>query len=84
MSAEPAESAGLPNVIQVGGEKAVVVPYDEYIVLAALKRRAAPEEIDEAWTDAWITEHEAWKAAGRPGGTIPHEEVRAELLGGSR
>jgi len=43
-----------------------------------------PEEIEDAEIDAAIAEHEAWKAAGRPGGTIPHEIVMAELLGDGR
>jgi hypothetical protein len=30
--------------------------------------------------DAAIAEHEAWEAAGSPGGTIPHEEAMAYLL----
>ena len=51
-------------------------------MLAALRNRASAEEIAEAETDAAIAEHEAWKAAGRPGGTIPHEVAMTELLGG--
>jgi len=34
--------------------------------------------------DAAIAEHEAWKAAGRPGGTVSHEAAMAELLGGGQ
>ena len=34
-----------------------------------------------AGIDTAITEHEAWKAAGRPGGTVPHEQVMDELSG---
>ncbi len=41
------------------------------------------EEIEEAEFDAAIAEHEAWKAAGRPGAKS-HEEFMAELLGDSR
>jgi hypothetical protein len=70
------------EVIHLGGEAAAVVPVDEYRLLKALKDRASAEEIEDAWMDAAIAEHEAWEAAGRPGGTIPHEEVRTELLGG--
>jgi hypothetical protein len=33
---------------------------------------------------AAIAEHEAWKTAGRPGGTVPHEQVAAELLRAGR
>jgi len=39
------------------------------------------EELEEAEIDAAIAKHEAWKAAGRAGGTIPHEAAAAELLG---
>ena len=70
------------EVIHQGGETAAIVPLDEYRVLKALKDRASAEEIEEAWMDAAIAEHEAWETAGRPGGTIPHAEVVAELLGG--
>lgn len=41
-----------------------------------------PAEIEEAEIDAAFAEHEAWKAAGRPGGTVSHEAAMAELLGG--
>jgi hypothetical protein len=36
----------------------------------------------EAEIDAAIAEHEAWKAAGRPG-LKSHEEFMAEVCGGS-
>jgi hypothetical protein len=62
----------------------VVVPLHEYRVLATLRERASAEEIEEAEIEAAIAEHEAWKAAGRPGGTIPHEAAVAELLGGGQ
>jgi len=68
-------------MIRLGGETAVVVPLDEYRLLAALRERASAAEIEEAEIDAAIAEHEAWKAAGRPGGTISHEAAMAELLG---
>ena len=82
MSAGPAESGDDHDVIHLGGETAVVVPLHEYGMLAALRKRASADEIAEAEIDAAIAEHEAWKAAGRPGGTIPHEVAMAELLGG--
>ena len=69
-------------MIHLGGETAVVVPLQEYGMLAALRKRASAEEIGEAEIDAAIAEHEAWKAAGRPSGTISHEVAMAELLGG--
>ena len=82
MSAGPAESGDDHDVIHLGGETAVVVPLQEYGMLAALRKRASAEEIAEAEIDAAIAEHEAWKAAGRPGDTISHEVAMAELLGG--
>jgi hypothetical protein len=82
MSLRPAECGDDHDVIHLGGETAVVVPLHEYGMLAALRKRASAEEIAEAEIDAAIAEHEAWKAAGRPGGTIPHEVAMAELLGG--
>ena len=84
MSARPEEHGGSHDVIHLGGETAVVVPLDEYRTLAALRDRASADEIEEAEIDAAIAEHEAWKAAGRPGGTISHEAAIAELLGGGQ
>jgi hypothetical protein len=72
------------DVIHLGGETAVVVPLQEYRMLTALKELASAVEIEEAEINAAIAEHEAWKAAGRPGGTIPHEAAMAELLGGGQ
>ena len=82
MSAWPAECGDDHDVIHLGGEAAVVVPLHEYGMLAALRKRASAEEIAEAEIDAAIAENEAWKAAGRPGGAIPHAVAMAELLGG--
>ena len=84
MSARPEEHGGGHDVIHLGGETAVVVPLHEYRMLATLRERASAKEIEEAEIDAAIAEHEAWKAAGRPGGTIPHEAAVAELLGGGQ
>jgi len=84
MSAEPAERTEQHQMIRLGGEDAVIVPMDEYRLLAALRKRATQQELDDASMDAAIAEHEAWEDAGRPGGTIPHEVVAAELLGGAR
>ena len=84
MSASPDERSGGHDVIHLGGETAVVVPLDEYRMLAALRERASAGEIEEAEIDAAIAEHEAWKAAGRPGGTLSHEAAMAELLGGGQ
>jgi hypothetical protein len=60
-----------------------VVPVHEYHTLKALRDRASAEQVEEAEIDAAIAEHEAWKAAGRPG-LKSHEEFMAEVLGGSR
>jgi hypothetical protein len=84
MSAWSAEQSDDHDMIHLGGETAVVVPLPEYRMLAALREHASAEEIEEAEIDAAIAEHEAWKAAGRPGGTISHEVVMAELLGDGR
>lgn len=83
MTAQPDSSPGGHEQIHLGGETAVIVPLDEYRVLAALRDRATPEDVEEAAFEAAVAEHEAWKAAGRPGGTVPHETVMAELLGGA-
>lgn len=80
MSAQQPEHDG-HSVIRLGAETAVVVPIDEYRTLAALRDRATAEDVEDAAFDAAIAEHEAWKAAGRPGGTIPHVAAMAELLG---
>lgn len=68
------------SLIELGGEAAVVVPLEEYRLLSALRDRAGDDEIEQAWMDAAIAEHEAWKSAGRPGGTVPHPVAAAELL----
>jgi hypothetical protein len=67
------------DVIHLGGETAVVVPLNEYRMLTALRKHASAEDLEQAEIDAVIAENEAWKAAGRPGGTIPHEVAMAEL-----
>ena len=84
MSAWSAEQGDDHEMIHLGGEAAVVVPLREYRMLTALRERASAEEIDAAEIDVAIAEHEAWKADGRPGGTIPHEVAMAELLGGGQ
>ena len=83
MSARPSQHDS-HDVIRLGGETAVVVPVHEYHTLKALRDRASAEQVEEAEIDAAIAEHEAWKAAGRPGGTISHERAMAELLGGGQ
>jgi hypothetical protein len=52
-------------------------------MLKALRDRASAEQVEEAEIDAAIAEHEAWKAAGRPG-LKSHDEFMAEVFGGSR
>jgi len=82
MSAEPSEHDS-HDVIRLGGETAVVVPVHEYHTLKALRDRASAVQVEEAEIDAAIAEHEAWKAAGRPG-RKSHEEFMAEVFHGSR
>jgi hypothetical protein len=81
MSAQPSEHDS-HDVIRLGGETALVVPMHEYHTLKALRDRASAEQVEEAEIDAAIAEHEAWKAAGRPG-LKSHEEFMAEVFGGS-
>lgn len=81
MSGQQTGHDGDANVIRLGDETAVVVPLQEYRMLTALRDRAPAEEIEAAEVDAAVAEHEAWKAAGRPGGTIPHVVVMAGLVG---
>jgi hypothetical protein len=50
----------------------------EYYTLKALRDRASAEQVQQAEIDAAIAEHEAWKAAGRPG-LKSHEEFMAEV-----
>ena len=82
MSAQPSQHDN-HDVIRLGGETTVVVPVHEYRMLKALRDRASAERVEEAEIDAAIAEHEAWKAAGRPGGKS-HDEFMAEVFGGSR
>ncbi len=82
MSAQPSQHDS-HDVIRLGGETAVVVPVHEYRTLKALRDRASAEQVEQAEIDAAIAEHEAWKAAGRPG-LKPHDEFMAEAFGGSR
>ncbi len=79
MSAQPSEHDS-HDVIRLGGETAFVVPVHEYRMLKALRDRASAEQVEEAEIDAAIAEHEAWKAAGRPGGKA-HDEFMAEVFG---
>jgi len=60
-----------------------MVPVDEYRRLRALEHRASADDLDAAEADAVLQRHDEWVAAGRPG-ALSHEEVMAELLGGSR
>ncbi|MDQ2814434.1 MAG: hypothetical protein M3Z75_21870 [Actinomycetota bacterium] len=71
------------DVIRLGGETAVVVPMHEYHTLTALRDRASAQQVEEAEIDAAISQHEAWKAAGRPG-LKSHKEFMAEVFGGLR
>jgi hypothetical protein len=82
MSAQASEDDS-HDQIRLGGETAVVVPVHEYHLLKALRDRASAAQIEEAEIDAAITEHEAWKAAGRPG-LKAHDEFMGEVFGASR
>ena len=79
MSAHPAERISGHDVIRLGGETAVVVPADEYRILAALRERSTPEAIEEAEADAVLAEYDDWVARGRPGAKS-HDEFMAEIL----
>ena len=61
---------------------AAIVP----AAVAAELERLSPGELAELledFADAAIAEHEAWKAAGRPG-LKSHDEFMAEVFGGSQ
>ncbi|HZR50078.1 MAG TPA: hypothetical protein VFB06_11220 [Streptosporangiaceae bacterium] len=77
MTAQPEDAH---EIIHLGGEAAVIVPLEEYRTLKALRDNATPDAIELAEMDAAIAEHQAWEAAGAPGGYLTHEEVMAELL----
>jgi hypothetical protein len=80
MTAEPAHHpATPPNTVEIDGQKAVVVPLTEYRAMKALADAATEQEREEAWFEAAVAEAEEWKAAGRPGGTVPHDLVMAEF-----
>jgi len=82
MSAQPSEQDS-HDVIRLGGGTTVKKKMHEYHTLKALRDRASAEQVEEAEIDAAIAEHEAWKAAGRPG-LKSHDEFMAEVFGGSR
>ena len=81
MSAIAAGAAGPGphEVIQLGGEAAVVVPVTEYRRLRALERSASPEELEGAEAAAALEEYREWSAAGRLG-AVSHEQARRLLL----
>lgn len=81
MTAEP--EGPIPNTVEIGSEKAVVVPMDEYRRLKALERHATAEALEEAEIEAAITAHDEWVAAGRPG-EMSHEEFMAEMFGSAQ
>jgi hypothetical protein len=86
MTAQPIDAGdgGISDhdlITRDGEVSAVVVPIEEYRTLRALARHASPEEIEEAEMSAAYEDFLAWDAAGRPGGTVSHDEAAAELLG---
>jgi hypothetical protein len=83
MTADPIERADAHEMIHLGGETAVVVPLDEYRVLAELRMQATPEAIEEAEGKALITGYDDWVARGRPGARS-HDEFMSEITGNIR
>ena len=79
VSSQPAIDHDQPDVVDLGGETAVVLPIYEYRRLRALELRASAEDLDAAEADAVLQGHDEWVAAGRPGAKS-HEEFMAELL----
>ena len=51
--------------------------------MSALRKRATPEEIEEAEGEALLAGYDEWVTRGRPGAKS-HEEFMAEILGGAR
>ncbi len=67
MTAEPVERADVHEMIHVGGETAVVVPLNEYRVLAEFRMQATPEAIEEAEGKALIAGYDDWVTRARSG-----------------
>jgi hypothetical protein len=85
MSAQPAEPATTQpsNVIQLGGETAVVVPMDAYRRMQALMHLAPAELLDEAEMAVETGADRQWSASGGAPG-LSGVDVRRRLgLGGS-
>jgi hypothetical protein len=65
MSAEPAYAVPQPsNVIQLGGETAVVIPMDAYRRLQALMLLAPAELLDQAEAAVQSGADHGWSGAG--------------------
>lgn len=81
MSAQPADPAPqLTNVIELGGQTAVVVPMDAYRRLQALMLLAPPELLDQAEAAVQSGADRHWSAAGSG---VSGADVRRRLgLGG--
>jgi hypothetical protein len=82
-SASSPEAGGPYEVIHLGGETAAIVPIAELRRLRAVERHASPEALEAAEIEATLAAHDEWVAAGCPGARS-HEDVMAELFGGSR
>jgi hypothetical protein len=83
MTAQPAGSAPGPDtgsyeVIHLGGQAAVVVPFTDFLRLRALERRASAEALEDAEDDAALADWQARAAAGQTS-YVPHDEVRRRL-----
>jgi hypothetical protein len=79
MTAEQIGPGNGHDVIHLEGRvAAVVVPIEEYRLLAELRRNATAEELANAEDAAAIADWEARKAAGTAR-TVPADEVRRQL-----
>ena len=74
----PGPDTGSYEVIQLGGQAAVVVPLAEFLRLRALQQAATPQELEDAEDTAAVLE---WKARDASGQTtfVPASEARRRL-----
>lgn len=76
--AEPGPDTGSYELIQLGGQAAVVVPVADFLRLRALEQAASPQELEDAEDTAAVLE---WKARDADGQTtfVPADEARRRL-----
>lgn len=79
VSAQP-DDAGAVEVLHLLGHDFAVVPLPELRRLRAAGWHALAEALEAAETEAAVTAHGEWVAAGRPGARS-HDDVMAEMLG---